>query len=147
MRNDNAAKEVGTLGAWALVPSAITFEPKINSRTVQGERTGAEARQEGGEANSGTDTIGRTVNGAAILVGQPGQVLVTAESRAYISAHGFWKRGTIAMFDIRIVNLDAGSYLRMTPEQALAKAEKEKWTCTFRLAWSIEGLIIKWSTL
>ena len=29
------------------------------------------------------------------------------------------------MFDIRIVNLDAGSYLRMTPEKALAKAEKE----------------------
>ena len=30
------------------------------------------------------------------------------------------------MFDIRIVNLDAGSYLRMTPEKALAKVEKEK---------------------
>ena len=30
------------------------------------------------------------------------------------------------MFNIRIVNLDAGSYLRMTPEKALAKAEKEK---------------------
>ena len=30
------------------------------------------------------------------------------------------------MFDIQIVNLDAGSYLCMTPEKALAKAEKEK---------------------
>ena len=30
------------------------------------------------------------------------------------------------MFDIRIVNLYAGSYLRMTPEKALAKTEKEK---------------------
>ena len=30
------------------------------------------------------------------------------------------------MFEIRIVNLNAGSYLRMTPEKALAKAEKEK---------------------
>ena len=30
------------------------------------------------------------------------------------------------MFVIRIVNLDAGSYLRMTPEKVLAKAEKEK---------------------
>ena len=30
------------------------------------------------------------------------------------------------MFDIRIVNLDVGSYLHMTPEKALAKAEKEK---------------------
>ena len=30
------------------------------------------------------------------------------------------------MSDIIIVNLDAGSYLRMMPEKALAKAEKEK---------------------
>ena len=30
------------------------------------------------------------------------------------------------MFDIRIVNLDMGSYLRMMPEKALAKADKEK---------------------
>ena len=30
------------------------------------------------------------------------------------------------MINIRIVNLDAGSYLRITQEKALAKAEKEK---------------------
>ena len=30
------------------------------------------------------------------------------------------------MFDIQIVNLNTGSYLRVTPEKALAKAEKEK---------------------
>ena len=30
------------------------------------------------------------------------------------------------MFDIRIVNLDVGYYLRMTPEKALEKADKEK---------------------
>ena len=42
MRHDVAAKEWGTLGAWDLVPSEITYEPKINSRTVQGERTGPE---------------------------------------------------------------------------------------------------------
>ena len=77
-RHDDAAKEWGALGARALVPSAITYEPKINSRTVQGERTGARARQEGGEANGSTDTVGRTVNGAARLVGQPGQVVVPA---------------------------------------------------------------------
>ena len=84
------------------------------------------ARQERGEANGGTETVGRTVNRAAILVGQPRQVVGPAESRADVSAHGFWKRGATAMFDIRIFNLDAGSYLRMTPEKALAKAEKEK---------------------
>ena len=65
------------------------------------------------------------MNGAAILIGQTGQVVVPADLRADVSAHGLWKRGTTTMFDIRIVNLDAGSYLRMTPEKDLAKAEKE----------------------
>ena len=75
---------------------------------------------------SGTETVGeakggreRTVNGAAKLVEQPGQVVVPAELRADISAHRLWKRGTTAKFDIRVVNLDAGSYLRMAPEKAL----------------------------
>ena len=122
MRNDDAAKEWGNLGARYLVPSTITYEPKINSRTVQGERTKDGARQEGGKSDSSTETVWRTINAAIILAGQPGQVVVPAESRADVSAHGFWKRGTTAMFDIRIVNLDAGSYLRMTPEKALAKA-------------------------
>ena len=102
---------------------------KLTLGKCRGGGTGAGARQEGGEADGGTDTVGaaqggsgRTVNGAGRLVGQPGQVVVPAELRADVSAHGFWKRGTTAMFDIRIVNLDGGSYLRMTPEKALAKA-------------------------
>ena len=61
-RHDGAAKEWGALEARALVPSTITYEPKINSRTVQGERNGSGARQEGGEADGGTDR----------LLGQPG---------------------------------------------------------------------------
>ena len=129
----DAAKEWGALGYQALVPSAITYKPKINSRTLQGERTGAGARQEGGKADDGTETVGefqdgreRLVNRAARAVGQPGREVVPAESRADVSAHGLWKRRTTAMSDIRIFNFDAGSYLHMTPEKALAKAEKEK---------------------
>ena len=61
---------------------------------------------------------------ADVLARRPGQVQVPADSREDISAHGFWKRGTTAMFDIRISNLEAESYLRMTPEKALAKAGK-----------------------
>ena len=92
---------------------------------MQGERTGAGARQERGEADGGTDTVGRTVNGAARLVGQLGQIEVPAESRADVRAHGFWKWGTTAMFGIIFVHFDTGPYLRMTPEKALAKAKKE----------------------
>ena len=68
-RHDNATKEWGALGARALVTSSITYEPKINSRTVQGERTGAGAWQEGGEADGGTETIRRMVNKADRLIG------------------------------------------------------------------------------
>ena len=110
-RHDYAAKEWGALGARALVPSAITYEPKINNRTVQGGRTGARARQEVGEFDGSTYTVGRTVNGASRLIEQPGQVVIPEESRADVSSHSFWKRRTTTMFNIRIVNLDAGSYL------------------------------------
>ena len=55
-----------------------------------------------------------------------GQVAIPAESRADVSAHGFWKRGTTPMFDIIIFNLYVGSYLHMITEKSLAKAEKDK---------------------
>ena len=66
------------------------------------------------------------MNGAAILSGIPRQVEVYAGSKADVSAHGFWKRGTTAILDICIVNLDAGSYQRMNMEKALANLDKEK---------------------
>ena len=73
-RHDDAAKEWGALGARALVPSDITYEPKINSTTVHRERNGSGAWQESGTADGGADTVGEsqggrgpTVNGAAVL--------------------------------------------------------------------------------
>ena len=131
-RHNYATKDWGALVARALISSAITYEPKTNSRTIQGRRTGAGECQEGGGDNGGTYTVGEsqggsgwTVIGAARLVGQQGQVQLPAETRADISAHGFWKWGTTTMFEIRIINLDAGSYLSMNPEKTLAKADKE----------------------
>ena len=64
------------------------------------------------------------MRGADRLAGRSGKVEVPAESRADVNAHSFWKRGTTAIFDIRIPNLDAGSYLHTTTEKDLAKAEK-----------------------
>ena len=122
----------GSLGARALVPSPITYKPKIKSTTVQGERTGAGAQQKSGTGNGGVVTAGevqggseQTVNEGSILAGRLGQVELSAESRVDVSAHVFWKRGTTAMFDILIVNLNTISYLRMTPEKALVKADKK----------------------
>ena len=100
-----------------------------------GERTRTGAWQEGGTSKSGADIvgeaqgdgrIGRTVNRVDALARRPGQVEVTAESRVDVSAHGFWKQGTTTIFEIRTVNLNAGSYLRMMPEKAIVNTDKEK---------------------
>ena len=56
--NDDAANEWGALGSRALIPSAITYEHKINIMTVQGERTRARARQVEGTADGGADIVG-----------------------------------------------------------------------------------------
>ena len=56
-RHHETAKEWGALGAQALIHSAITYEPKINSSTVQRERTRAGARQKSGTADGSADIV------------------------------------------------------------------------------------------
>ena len=58
--HDDAAKESDAIGAWDLVPSANTYKPIINSRTIQGGRTRARARQNGGTANGGAEIVGES---------------------------------------------------------------------------------------
>ena len=58
MQHNDAAKDWGALGAWALFLNAITYKPNINSSRVQGESTREGMRQEGGAANGGTETVG-----------------------------------------------------------------------------------------
>ena len=52
------------------------------------------------------------------------QVTVPSGSRADVRNHCFEKWRTTTMFDMKIFNLDTGSYLRMTPGKALEKADK-----------------------
>ena len=51
---------------------------------------------------------------------------MTDESWEDVSAHDFWKWGTSNIFDMKIINLDAGSYLCQTSAKALVTEEKEK---------------------
>ena len=69
------------------------------------------------------DFIGHEEQGG--YKGDTGQATVPDDSRADVSVHGFWKWGTTALFDMRIVNLYVGSYLRHTSANALTTAEKE----------------------
>ena len=101
----------------AINPSDISYKPKINSMTVQGERNRSGARvatvEQEGEENEGGE-------------GATGQATVPDESRADVSVHGFCKWVTADHFDMQIVHLYAGSYLRQTSAKALATAEKDK---------------------
>ena len=65
---------------------------------------------------------GSTRDGVDDMGGETRHVKVPAELKSDVSAHGFWKRRTTAMFGIRIINLNVVSYLRMTPKKALEKA-------------------------
>ena len=91
--------------------------------------------QEGGISKVGANIVGNSQGVDIIRQGRiiaaelsriPGQVAVPVESRSDVSAHSFWKQGATSMFEMRISNLDAGSYMRMTPKNDLAKAEKER---------------------
>ena len=41
-----------------------------------------------------------------------------------VASHCFWKKGKTSIFDVCIVNLKSGYYMRMIPKKALAKEEK-----------------------
>jgi len=43
-----------------------------------------------------------------------------------VAVHGFWKRGTTAIFDIRVTDTDAASYRQTEPSKVLARHEREK---------------------
>ena len=71
--------------------------------------------------------------------------------RGDVSVHGFWKRGTPAIFDIRITDTDAPSNRTRDPYKVLAyhkKMKKEKYSelCLARcrhftpLVFSVDGL-------
>lgn len=51
----------------------------------------------------------------------------TAYKRGDLSIHGFWNPGHTAIFDVRVTNLDAPSYLDKTPAQCFRLHEQEKY--------------------
>jgi hypothetical protein len=83
--------------------------------------------------------------------GGTGPVAITPDLRGDVAAHGFWKRGTMAIFDIRVTDTDAPSYRGQDPHKILKKHEREKRTkylapCLARrrhftpLVFSVDGL-------
>ena len=50
----------------------------------------------------------------------------TLEDRGVTAVSSFWKKGTQAIFDVRVTNLDSDSKIQSNPAFCLRKHEKEK---------------------
>jgi hypothetical protein len=98
LRHNDVAAEWHQLCAQALTPSAVSDEPLIHS--------------------SRDNQISANRNGPEVAI-QP-------ETRGDVAAHGFWRRGTTAIFDVRITDTDAPSYRNRDPTKILQGHEKEK---------------------
>ena len=97
LRHNDVAAEWHQLCAKALSPSAVSDEPLIHSCRDSSEDTRAAA---------GTERL--------------------PELRGDVAVHGFWRRGSTTIFDVRITDTDSPSYRGQAPEKVLARQEKEK---------------------
>ena len=109
IRHDDIKDEWHQLCAQALTPSAVSDEPLIYSG-----RAVLQEVQNNATATAPTPRPDSTAE------------LVPPEHRGDVAAHGFWQRGTTAVFDVRITDTEAPSYRRMDPAKVLARHEKEK---------------------
>ena len=97
LRHNDIASEWHEMCANAISPSAVTDEPLIH-----------------------LGQTGRAGNAPAATT------QVENEIRGDLAVHGFWKRGTTAIFDIRVTDLDNPSQRGLEPSRVLARHEAEK---------------------
>ena len=96
LRHNDLVGEWHELCAQALSPSAVSDEPLIHS---------------GRDRSQGT---------------KPASNEPEPELRGDVAAHGFWRRGQTAIFDVRVTDTEAPSHRGSDPDKVLARYEKEK---------------------
>ena len=96
LRHNEAAGEWHQLCAAAFSPSAVSDEPLIHT----GQHTGQD--------------------------GNTTQEDLPHETRGDVAVRGFWKRGTAAIFDVRVADTDAPTHRNQDPQKVLAGHEKRK---------------------
>ena len=96
LRHNDVANEWHELCAQALTPSAVSDEPLIHN----------------GQDSRNRDRAQRTIP-------EP-------ELRGDVAAHGFWTRGSTAIFDIRVTDLENQSQRGTEASKVLARHEVEK---------------------
>jgi hypothetical protein len=101
IRHNNMSDEWAGLCQQALTPSAVSSEPFIYA---------------GRAAN----------NGEEATLDDDGWPTDRPDDRGDVAAHGFWCRGHTTIFDVRITDTDAASYLSLSPSKVLVNQEKAK---------------------
>eukprot|EP00957_Ditylum_brightwellii_P001635 127003-Ditylum_brightwellii.AAC.1 len=125
IRHNNARDEWGALGRTALIPSAVAYEPLIHSgRTAletrpdrssrESETTGATAEPERPPGAGETEARAPADEDVA-LEDKEVREQVPGMERGDVLIHGFWKRGTTSIFNVRITNLDAKTHRVQEP--------------------------------
>ena len=105
-RHDLLRNEFHNLCCEATMPSLCVREPNIYLRTRQ-------PRQ-------------RASRGSSTPTALPPQTPTTTEERGDVGCIGFWRSGRETIFDIRITDTDAKSYLPTEVSKVLERQEKEK---------------------
>ena len=101
VRHDELCYEGSSLMCQAISPSAVAPEPYIYTGRAQRTALRDELDDDGTPSEKPDD-------------------------RGDILCHGFWRRGRTTIFDVRVTDTDARSYLNTEPQKVLANQEQAK---------------------
>jgi hypothetical protein len=104
LRHNEINEELCDLVTKALAPSAVRVEPMIQTR-CSAEEAKAKATEK-----PDVQRLSRSSD----------------KERGDLLIHGFWTRGTNAIVDVRVTDMDAKSYRSRDPHKVLAQQEREK---------------------
>ena len=133
VRHDDVADEWGYLCGLALKPSAVDHEPKIfNGGLLPGDKraqpaAAATPNQPAVNATTPTGVQGPVeAEAAADTPLDKTAEQETDNKRGDKGVHGFWERGHMCVFDMRITDTECRTTRNLSPIKALARHEKEK---------------------
>jgi hypothetical protein len=138
IRHDDVGSEFGHLSELAFSKSRVTHEPRINQCETRAERAARESgvveepavhkvAQAAGKLNEEGEKLGdieTTEDERADATHSP--YPDSNENRGDKGVHGFWKRGRMCIFDVRITDTECRTSRNMKPEKVLAKCEHLK---------------------
>ena len=129
MRHDDIGGEIRWLASCALSHSRVEREPYINSSVGRRAREIAAAATQQPPTPPPVTPLQQQPTQPPRRQNQPPQQCTPTpidEKRGDVGIHGFWERGRLCIFDIRVTDTDARSYRHKDPMKVLEAQEQEK---------------------